>query len=577
MPKFGQVRSEAFFTVINVFLTGTCATGRPLGLRQTSLPSTSLDTLRDLEERASALKLPVGHSTIDNKTSRNTSVGSERTSAFKVPSRHPTVDNGTSGRPGGTLIGTVSSSKALSAQQQQPVECPLAGGLFSAELSPSCCIHFQVVAHRTLAQYGISLPCQPTWECDAGLHTPTHAFETTALRGLCSEPQCRSSVLAALYQSWFAFRHAGRVLGALNGACRDQAKADHLPDMVVSSPVGHGGAVHGFLGARTWGHREDEDFTTLKTGWKDSVVGWTEKTLGFHIPGRLQQRACEEEVCSVDYRYQEVCEKDGGMTDHVCYEWCCETSGCFPGDAKVILRPSAGKPDQRHVPITSLLPGDEVLVESAGALTYQPVLAFLHALQVENGEQVPVVRITHSSGVFRASSGHLIFASRGPPNAQRWEDIPAGLLNAGDLLRVAVGTADPTNTVHDGVGRHILATSVVLQVQRETGQQGLYAPLTSSGTLVVDGVVASNYATPPGRRLTHNMAHAALFPVRAYHEFGFAILLKPFWTWLCQGDRTAQGHQWMCHGGSLQTDTKADELHPYVAILHRFLHLERLL
>lgn len=591
MPKMRHIRSRASFTVIAVYLSVKCAAAGPLRVKQTSIPSPLSDSIHDLEERTSDLKIPGRHRPeftglpslqVDNQTSRKTSASSEhstrKTSAeirherrdSHMPNRHSTVGNRTSKKTSDssrTIAGTEPSSNVVSMHHLVP--CALAGGLFSAELTPSCCIHFQVVAHRTLAQYGISLPCPPTWECDVGMHSPTHAFESTALTGLCSEPQCRSSVVTALYQSWFAFRHAGRVLSALNGACHDHQT------IVVSSPAGFGShiaAAHKFLGERLWGRHDNFPY---HIGWKDPELGWTEKTLGFHIPERMQQKACDEEVCTVEYRYEEICRGDG-LQAHVCYKHCCvreESGSCFPGDATVMLRPLAGHSGEHHVPIASLRPGDEVLVENAGALTYQHVLGFLHAFQVENGEQVPVVKITHSSGVFRASSGHLVFAARGSPDNQRWEDIPVGLLRAGDLLRVTVETADPINVVQ-GVGRRILATSVVLQVQHESWQQGLYAPLTSAGTIVVDGVVASNYATPPGRRLTHHLAHIALFPVRAYHRFGFATLLKPFWTWLCQD---APGDQWMCHGGNSHLENKADELHPYLTILHRYLHVERLL
>jgi hypothetical protein len=46
--------------------------------------------------------------------------------------------------------------------------------------------------------------------------------------------------------------------------------------------------------------------------------------------------------------------------------------------------------------------------------------------------------------------------------------------------------------------------------------EGMYAPLTSSGTLLVDGVAASTYGTPDsGKRLIDRAAHAAFFAVRA--------------------------------------------------------------
>ena len=65
---------------------------------------------------------------------------------------------------------------------------------------------------------------------------------------------------------------------------------------------------------------------------------------------------------------------------------------------------------------------------------------------------------------------------------------------------------------------------MVLSVRRSVESAGLFAPLTASGTIVVDSVFASNYAAPSTTlRLPHGMAHAVLFPTRVFHGLQSSI------------------------------------------------------
>jgi len=86
----------------------------------------------------------------------------------------------------------------------------------------------------------------------------------------------------------------------------------------------------------------------------------------------------------------------------------------------------------------------------------------------------------------------------------------------------------------------------VISVQSSTADSGMYAPLTASGTIIVDGIVASNYAThSQAAWIPHSVIHAAFLPVRAFHLFG--------------------------SGMQATTNVKegSDEMHPYVDLLQR--------
>eukprot|EP00747_Dinoflagellata_sp_TGD_P172518 gnl/TRDRNA2_/TRDRNA2_209167_c0_seq1.p1 gnl/TRDRNA2_/TRDRNA2_209167_c0~~gnl/TRDRNA2_/TRDRNA2_209167_c0_seq1.p1 ORF type:complete len:110 (-),score=5.77 gnl/TRDRNA2_/TRDRNA2_209167_c0_seq1:9-290(-) len=62
----------------------------------------------------------------------------------------------------------------------------------------------------------------------------------------------------------------------------------------------------------------------------------------------------------------------------------------------------------------------------------------------------------------------------------------------------------------------------------------MFAPLTKAGTIVVDCVVASNYASPSLRlSLPHGLAHNAMIPLRLWSLFGLSVLVAPVRSTLC--------------------------------------------
>eukprot|EP00929_Paragymnodinium_shiwhaense_P114454 TRINITY_DN82852_c0_g1_i1.p1 TRINITY_DN82852_c0_g1~~TRINITY_DN82852_c0_g1_i1.p1 ORF type:complete len:402 (-),score=42.99 TRINITY_DN82852_c0_g1_i1:137-1342(-) len=163
---------------------------------------------------------------------------------------------------------------------------------------------------------------------------------------------------------------------------------------------------------------------------------------------------------------------------------------CFPGDATVDV---AG---QGRTSVSDLRVGDSALVQrSTGEFAYSRIRGFLHHLAEDRSEYLTIV---HTSGQLRISGSHLVFVERSHVRS----DTTAGHVTSGDKL-IAVGDSDEEITVR------------VMAVLRSPGAKGMYAPLTESGTLVVDGVAASNYATAfAPLDIPHGAMHASFFSSR---------------------------------------------------------------
>lgn len=205
--------------------------------------------------------------------------------------------------------------------------------------------------------------------------------------------------------------------------------------------------------------------------------------------------------------------------------WCCSSGGvenfsqitsapgsiscspyCFPGEALTSV-----EDDRVRVPMRELVVGDRVLVQSpTAAFHYEPVLGWLHKLAGGHNHSYRYVAIEHGGGTLRASETHLLFVM----GASGTESKAAGRVLVGEKLIIAARPGDAPTV------REVL---VVRRGQRTT--QGMVAPLTASGTIVVDGAVASVYAAPSLQlHLPHSAAHAAFFPVRAFHWLGLPNL-----------------------------------------------------
>lgn len=155
------------------------------------------------------------------------------------------------------------------------------------------------------------------------------------------------------------------------------------------------------------------------------------------------------------------------------------TGGCFPA-ASVVRLEGGGE-----TTVDRVRAGDRVLAtDGEGRLLYSEVLTFLD--RDEGATRVFVrVHLSDNSSV-TATEAHLLLLASGAP-------VFAGAVLPGDRLLVPGGWA------------RALRTSRVLR-------RGVFAPLTATGTIVVDGAVASCYAAVRSQAL----AHWALAPLRAW-------------------------------------------------------------
>lgn len=188
-----------------------------------------------------------------------------------------------------------------------------------------------------------------------------------------------------------------------------------------------------------------------------------------------------------------------------------KTGGCFSGDARVTLEGGATKL------MRDLRPGDRVLASSSadggGPLVYSPVLSFLD--RRPDAAKTFYVIGTRAGLNITLTAAHLIFVTdcawlreprRGPQGEAR-KDSP----QEAELRTVFASEVRPGQCVL--TAQDEAAFSAVTFVEERRGS-GLYAPLTRSGSIVVNGVLASCYAALD----SHRLAHWVLAPLRFFYS-----------------------------------------------------------
>jgi len=163
---------------------------------------------------------------------------------------------------------------------------------------------------------------------------------------------------------------------------------------------------------------------------------------------------------------------------------------CFPADTTVMTPQGAKRMGNVNV-------GDTVRVVSQdGKLAWSQVCGWAHR---EPTTTAGYLRLTTSHRQLVVSADHLVATISA--SGTNISFVPAKDVKVGDRLLECDNTPQGTS----GVWANGVVTVDIITAQ------GVFAPLTLAGTVVVDGVAASCYAATQ----SHTVAHAAMKPVRA--------------------------------------------------------------
>ncbi|EZA48069.1 Sonic hedgehog protein A [Ooceraea biroi] len=172
-----------------------------------------------------------------------------------------------------------------------------------------------------------------------------------------------------------------------------------------------------------------------------------------------------------------------------------KSGGCFPG--KSLVRTENG--DAKRLDEVRL--GERIAaLDSRGDVVYSEVIAFLDRSPSERRQ---FIRLTTKSGrVLTLTPAHLV------PVEGR-SSVFAAKVQPGDRILVndVAASVEDDNRVDNRLRwDSVVETKLVLE-------EGVFAPLTTEGTLVVDDVVASCYAVVDSQ----SVAHYAFLPLRIWN------------------------------------------------------------
>ena len=182
--------------------------------------------------------------------------------------------------------------------------------------------------------------------------------------------------------------------------------------------------------------------------------------------------------------------------------------------------------------------GDRVLtINSEGKVSYDDVMMFLHRDFHKN--QAFMILRTESGKQITLTPNHLIkMAEDAHTPINRLTSVYAGNVKANQYLY----TVSAHNTVHPD---RVVAVSAVRM-------SGVVAPLTKSGTIVIDDVIASCYAVIK----SEDIAHAAFAPVRFWYSIS---------DWLRPAANQQPAHNWTLPDSSVHYHWYADLLYEMAA------------
>ncbi|KAL1492182.1 hypothetical protein ABEB36_012667 [Hypothenemus hampei] len=186
--------------------------------------------------------------------------------------------------------------------------------------------------------------------------------------------------------------------------------------------------------------------------------------------------------------------------------------GCFTGDATVLT--SSGI----HKRLSELHVGEKILAHdpTTGKQVFSEVILFLDYNPEQKREFLSLK--LKSGRTLTLTPNHLVMLKDG-------RTVYAGSLSVSDKLLVS---ADENTLSEDSI-----------EEVKAVIRKGVFAPLTAVGTVVINGVVASCYATIDNQRV----ANLAFFPLRLVWNFNLGIqrfwvlLNKPLTGWSVQMDQ----------------------------------------
>eukprot|EP01006_Ploeotia_vitrea_P065696 TRINITY_DN93649_c0_g1_i1.p1 TRINITY_DN93649_c0_g1~~TRINITY_DN93649_c0_g1_i1.p1 ORF type:complete len:284 (-),score=18.51 TRINITY_DN93649_c0_g1_i1:158-1009(-) len=200
----------------------------------------------------------------------------------------------------------------------------------------------------------------------------------------------------------------------------------------------------------------------------------------------------------VDTRYGTVCNCSESWPKGApaemrtfCGAWNCTIKRpkvkCFSGDMTVKL--NSGKVTQLH----ELKLGDYIVdsVDDENKVTYTRVVAFLHR---DEDAHADFIHLRFGNQGLTVSSAHLLWSVKDS------NFMSAESLSVGDTILVE--------------GEESTVSSI-----EEVEKHGVYAPLTQSGKLLVNGVLASCYAHWP----SHFTAHLSFAPLRVWDSINHFV------------------------------------------------------
>mmetsp|Transcript_112708 Transcript_112708/g.318506 ORF Transcript_112708/g.318506 Transcript_112708/m.318506 type:complete len:304 (+) Transcript_112708:86-997(+) len=192
---------------------------------------------------------------------------------------------------------------------------------------------------------------------------------------------------------------------------------------------------------------------------------------------------------------------------------------CFPSSSSVYVKGRG--PTQ----ICDLAAGDLLLSGDGARLSFSPFVGYLHKDCKTYCDCIQVVTSDGNSAL-SVSPDHLVYASGS--STTKPAPVPAQELRVGDWISRVGCDGDLFRS-------QITEVSVV-------SKQGLYAPLTQCGTVVVDGSLCSCYGDVRMvlplwlQRLStsHEVAHGALLPLRLACHLD-PVVMRGFERNVCEG------------------------------------------